>query len=218
MKSYIKKSVRLLTMFTIFWIAILFSVIAQAEVIVLPNASGMPNNVIQDIVKENPVDSKITFYSWNTVSDLKSAPQPRAGWNYGDIKISTTAHDVALGNYFIISVAKGATITLSKNWTKTVNTSVSLSSSNPDNVPIPTAGKLGIAASMTAEYSTSRRFSGPPESSVNNSREYRVKFYGDSGTWSAIAEWSINPAARIPISGTWKKPTSYAEYSVDSKQ
>lgn len=193
--------------------------LAQPEVTVLHGAAGIPQNVLNDILMEVPEDSKVIIYGWHEGVEGEESKEiePRAGWVFSDLKTTTTQTDVALNNYFVISVAKGATTTLSAEWKKTVKSSVSINS-NAQGIPAPLAGKLEVSAEVTARYTVTRKFQGPPEESPYNSRQYRVRFYGDKGTWTGIAESQVNPANRPKVSGTWTKPTRYAEYSIDTKE
>lgn len=53
------------------------------------------------------------------------------------------------------------------------------------------------------------------QNSAYNSREYRVKFYADKGTYKG---YYITDMGRGPsISGSFKNPLRYAEYSIDKK-
>lgn len=180
-------------------------------------ASGIPNSVVAEIVAENPDAQEITFLKWENAVLDNELVMPLAGWTYSDIVVKTESTNVTLADKFIISVAKGAKTTLSKEFSATVSASVNLSSSGGQNTGKPSAGQLGVAASVTAKCSVTRQFSGPPESSTANSREYRARFIGDKGTWSATAILQVNPTARPKINGTWSSPTKWAEYSIDKK-
>ena len=187
----------------------------EPKVTIYGAASGIPNSVVAEIVAENPDAQEITFLKWENAVLDNELVMPLAGWTYSDIVVKTGSTNVTLADKFIISVAKGAKTTLSKEFSATVSASVNLSSSGGQNKP--SAGQLGVAASVTAKCSVTRQFSGPPESSTANSREYRARFIGDKGTWSATAILQVNPTARPKINGTWSSPTKWAEYSIDKK-
>lgn len=139
------------------------------------------------------------------------------GTNWVDITTTTTETNASLSTHFVISVARGASTTLSAKFSKTKSSSASLNFSNGvSGIIPPTPLTLGRSRTVTAEISITRVFNGPSETSEYNSRSFYVRFYGDKGTWTGTAVNSINPAARIPCSGVWMMPTSYAEYSVDS--
>ena len=185
----------------------------EPKVIIYGAASGIPNSVVAEIVAENPDAQEITFLKWENAVLDNELVMPLAGWTYSDIVVKTGSTNVTLTDKFIISVAKGAKTTLSKEFSATVSASVNLSSSGGQNTGKPSAGQLGV----TAKCSVTRQFSGPPESSTANSREYRARFIGDKGTWSATAILQVNPTARPKINGTWSSPTKWAEYSIDKK-
>lgn len=189
----------------------------EPKVIIYGAASGIPNSVVAEIVAENPDAQEITFLKWENAVLDNELIMPLAGWTYSDIVVKTGSTNVTLTDKFIISVAKGEKTTLSKEFSATVSASVNLSSSGGQNTSKPSAGQLGVAASVTAKCSVTRQFSGPPESSTANSREYRARFIGDKGTWSATAILQVNPTARPKINGTWSSPTKWAEYSIDKK-
>ena len=69
-------------------------------------------------------------------------------------------------NYFVISVAKGQTTTLTRAFEQTIGTSLK--------VGTPFEITAELKKSVTARYETTQKFAGPPETSAYNSREYRV--------------------------------------------
>ncbi|GEM_PF-3746284 len=108
---------------------------------------------------------------------------------------------------FVISCAKGQTVQLSSTWSYTIAASVS-----------GTTGcfTAGLSASITAQYSTSITFSGPPESSSCNTREFRCKFIEYRGTCNEW--WFWWPSGDISSqseSGTFKEPLKTVSYSLD---
>lgn len=198
---------------------LVFSLPAFADMPVARIESGavvIPASAVNDILRDHPDASAVTKTGWHSgePSSDRSGISPRRSYrDFTDVKITTTENGATLGTYFLISVAKGATATLSTEFTKTISTSVKLSVGESTT---PSSGDLGISSTVTAKVTTSKTFNGPSESSQYNSRAYYVRFYGDRGTWSATAVWSLNPTRRPKVSGTWSKPTHYAEYSVDS--
>ncbi|MDO4838633.1 MAG: hypothetical protein Q4B32_09610 [Clostridia bacterium] len=197
--------------------ALCLSALAFAElptVTVLPEASDIPSSVILDIQKENADAEAITITGWhaNVQVDCSAIYPQSYGWSYQDVEVAATGTDQALSTQFVTSVAKGASDPLSAEFTKTVSSSVELTAGN---APALTGNDLDIAVSVTAKIPAFTTLNGPAESSVCNSRQFYVRFYGDTGTWSARAVWQLNPTNRPIISGTWSKPTSWAEYSVD---
>ena len=76
-----------------------------------------------------------------------------------------------------VAVARGQTQTLSSSWSSTLSCEISGDISS---------ASLGITKSITKSYSKSDTFSGPPENSYYNCREFRVKFYENRGTYTAV--------------------------------
>lgn len=113
----------------------------------------------------------------------------------------------AAQSYFVISVAKGQTTTLSTEFSKTLTAGISGS---------PYSITAELEASVTASYTVSHEFSGPPESSTYNSREYRVRFYAQ--TYNFSQDHYMSGMYMGTRTGTVDKPTRWAAYSIDSKQ
>ena len=109
-------------------------------------------------------------------------------------------------DYFVISAAKGQTTTLSAKFSKTLTTNFSVGDD--------AYAKAEIGGSVTAEYSVTHEFVGPPESSNYNSREFRVQFYAKPVTWVQIKyNWLGNYVGTR--TGTAYVPTKYLLYSID---
>lgn len=173
-----------------------------ANVFIGPEAKDVPQEVIDDLVAENGEDSVITIWKYE---EATPEPMPRATMFFLESKTVTESKALE-GDYFIISVAKGSKKTLSKKFSKTLSASCSESVAK---------ASLSLGSSITAEYSTTYEFSGPPENSTSNSREFRVKFYEDRGTFTGILDFELMHSERV--SGTWTSPHSYTEYSIDKK-
>lgn len=109
-------------------------------------------------------------------------------------------------NYFLISVAKGQTTTLEENYSKTLGTEIIGSYYS-------LTGELN--ARVTASYTTTYEFKGPPESSYYNSREYRVRFYAQ--TYNFTQHHYMSGMYIGTKTGTIKKPTRWLSYSIDHK-
>ena len=190
----------------------------RPEIVILPEAEGIPDTVVSGIADTYPESGRITMISWHDAGQTDIAgkagriPLGSGNWDYENIRVNTTGTNQTLATYFVTSCAKGSSETLTTEFTRTISSSVKLTAGNAGK---PTAAELGISASVTAKITVSRTFSGPPETSPYNSRQYYIRFTGDTGTWSAQTVWQTNPANRPKISGTWLKPTSWAEYSVD---
>lgn len=114
-----------------------------------------------------------------------------------------------LRDYFIISVARGAASTLSAEFTATVSPKISGETPYVD---------LEIGGDLTLQIGVEREFTGPPEFPNNpnnyNSREYRVKFFGDSYKWTQTRNDSRGYVLGTRT-GTFEVPTYYLEYCID---
>lgn len=147
----------------------------------------------------------ITIHEIRDVVDENEGVQPRWGYTYETSK--TSGAEWKAQNVFVISAAKGQTTTLSSKFVKTLTTTI-------------TAGdafvKADIGGSVTAEYSVTHQFVGPPETSEYNTREFRVQFYAKTVNFT---QRKINSSGEVvdTVSGVADVPTRYALYSIDSK-
>ena len=143
------------------------------------------------------------------VNDTISVPtpdiQPRFGYTYQTTK--TLGSEWKAQDYFVISAAKGQTTTLSSRFSQTITTGITLGD------PFVQAD---IGGSVTAEYSVSHQFVGPPETSSFNSREFRVQFYAKTASWT---QKKINSSGTVVETRTGKAdvPTKYLLYSIDRR-
>ncbi len=127
------------------------------------------------------------FYNYNTIL------------NYGS--------EYKAQDYFVISVAKGQTTTLSSKFSKTLSVNFG--------VDVPYV-KADIGNSVTSEYSITHKFEGPSSSnSYYNSREYRVQFYAKTVNWK---QEKISSGKVIETrTGVANVPTKYLCYSIDRR-
>lgn len=119
-----------------------------------------------------------------------------------------SSKEVALNDYFITSAAKGQTIKLSSTYTRTVTTSI---------IAGTAFVKGDIGGSITAEYKETQSFKGPPENSYFNSREYRVKFYGNKVSFTQYKINSSNNKVVDKKTGKALVPTRFSIYSIDRR-
>lgn len=178
--------------------------------VVMPNELVKQFDVseIEELVESNDMNDGdvITILEVKDIIDPVQDVQPQF-WGYKYKTTKTAGSEWKAQNYFVISAAKGQTTTLSSKFSKTLTTSI-------------TAGnafvKGDIGGSVTAEYSVSHQFVGPPESSSYNTREFRVQFYAKTVSFT---QKKINSSNRVVAtrSGKAKAPTRYALYSIDRK-
>ncbi len=180
---------------------------------------NVPNDVIQELIEENPSAGQIIISEYKNINNEKSIVAIQqynepvlkllVGDYYSNVNKTTTSYGVYVKDSFVTSVARGQTQTLSSSWSSTLSCEISGDISS---------ASLGITKSITKSYSKSDTFSGPPENSYYNCREFRVKFYENRGTYTAVLN-SRFPGTSIYIkineSGTWSEPTYYLAYSVD---
>ena len=185
----------------------------QPKVIIGDTAAPVPNNVIQDIIKENPDAGQITITDFGTSDIIKSniSNQPMAlspGVSYKNVVKNQTQSGVLASTNFVTSVAKGQTQALGYEWSGSLSCSI-------------TGGidknSLGITGSISTKYTASTTFSGPLESSPYNTRMYYVKFYENRGTYTATClDSGLGTTIQYPVSGSYSEPSYFVSYSVDT--
>lgn len=174
----------------------------NTEVIIEAPASNMPQDYIEQIAKENPNTQVII----SNFVEATPAIQPRLFMGVQITEKKITKSSYVIKDAFVISVAKGSKVTLSQTWSESVSASVTHAEAR-------TALKLN--GTITKTYTKTQSFTGPPESSSYNSREYRVKFYVEDGKYKG---YYITDMGRGPsISGTFRNPLKYAEYSINKR-
>lgn len=177
------------------------------SVVVEDRTQSVPEEIIQQLKEENPDAGKIIIYEYGDVQVNEPCIQPRLVRGYSEVVKTYNAYNVYVEDVFVTSVAKGQNITLQRDWSYTLGCEI-------------TGGidwaSLGINENLTINISGTIVFDGPNESDSANCREYRVKFFENQGTYTAkahddIAGWII----KVPISGNFKEPSRYLQYSVD---
>ena len=178
--------------------------------------------VIESIIDENPHAGLITIYGGdNIVQEVPVITPYYAPSDFGYKNIKTTysnkKSNQVLGDKFQFSVAKGESVTLTQDYEYTFSGSFTGS-------PFASAS-LGVGVSITGKYTKSTTYSGPSNSSPYNSREFRLKILGETGNWAQTADkWLMvngkytSFISSVSSNGTYKKPTSWLDYSVDSRQ
>lgn len=190
----------------------------DVSVIIEDQSIKVTKQEIDEILCDYPYAECITIYEVGYITETVT-PEARV-WDppllnsdkYETEKTITVPERV-IDDKFVISVARGENISLSSSWSSTLTSSISGSYFDKAN--------LNIEASITASYSESYSFSGPPEESRSNSREYRVKFYQKDGTYIQrhyVYYWPSGDLYGIQSkSGTYTLPTKYLKYSIDRK-
>lgn len=178
----------------------------QSEVTILPQANGIPEDVVNDIIKTYP-NCSIVISNWVKPNTSNHLITPQIALP-GRITKTTTEIKVQKYDYFVISVAKGSTKKLTTTWKKSLSPSCSISALK---------SSLSLAGTIERTYTKEVTFAGPPEGSKYNSREYRVKFYENRGTFIETQRMDDIGHKLPDRSGTWTSPHSYAEFSIDKK-
>lgn len=185
--------------------------------------TGATYNDIKDIINEDPNALSYTIYEVSDVKNSGSSPStnitlaPKA-WNpplgsthkYETTKTVTVASR-AVKDDFVISVAKGQTVTLKNEYSGTLKGSISGNYFNKAN--------LGINLSVTCKYSVTYKFTGPTSSNAN-SREYRVKYFREDGNYvqkDYCYESNGNLYGVRSHGGTYQEAVKYMSYSKDYK-
>lgn len=174
----------------------------NTEVVIEEGASNMPQEYIDQIANENP-NTKIIISNYVTAPPEIS---PRLIMGAEITSKSITRSRYISKNVFITSVAKGSKLTLGTKFTASLSASVTHKQAKT---------ALGLNSKITLTISATKSFSGPPESSQYNSREYRVKFYAEDGTYKGY--YITDMGRGSSISGSFTNPLDYAEYSVDKR-
>ena len=169
---------------------------------------------VKDIISDNNLKGGETITIHNVIvtetEPITESNEGRIIYNYST-SITYTGTEKALSNdYFIISVAKGATKKLTSNFSQTVTTKIDVGTGKDS--PFQLSG--GLESKATYSQTKERTFSGPPEGGKANSREYRVKFYGRTFNWTQTRT-TILTGTRVTNKGTGLQPTKALEYSID---
>ena len=75
---------------------------------------------------------------------------------------------------------------------------------------------ISVAKGQTIQLSSTTTFS-PEANSTANSREDRIKFYENQGTYTAVRQFGPTGMGFEEISGTWSEPVKYLQYSIDHR-
>lgn len=116
----------------------------------------------------------------------------------------TKIREYVIDDVFVTSVAKGMEESLGTEFTRTYAMQIT------GEVPFV---KSQIGSSFTCTISASYRFAGPPEDSVYNSRQYRVRFYAEEKAW--VQYELLNGVVRRKVAGNACVTLAYDLYSID---
>lgn len=190
----------------------------DVTVTIKEDAIEVTNQEINSILDDYPDASNINIceigYSEEEVGRAPTAwNPPLLHTDKIETEKTITVPERVVKDEFIISVARGETDKLSTSWSYTISSSI--------NGEVFDKAKLNLSGSITASYTKEYVFTGPPESSSKNCREYRVKFYREDGKYiqrHLVYYWPSGELYGIEShGGTFKNPTKYLKYSVDKK-
>jgi len=115
-------------------------------------------------------------------------------------------------SFFITSVARGMTIRLTRAFSQTLSMGFNAGTGGGANMPFNITGSLNH--SVTASVTTQVDLVGPPENGPHNTREFRVRFFGENVNWTQTRTNSLTGNSE-QRSGTGTRPTRYMRYSID---
>ena len=180
------------------------------------DALGVPDDIIYDLIKENPDAGVINITDYGVAEQSPELPEiePAAVY-YGEVTTTTkvTTPERLVKDEFKFSVAKGEEVTLSKTYEGSLT-------GNVTGIPFKKAS-IGASITIKATYEKGTTYNGPSENSIYNSREFRMKFYEEVGEYTQtrmsylVFEGRIIAEEEQTTSGTYNKPTRYLSYSID---
>ena len=190
--------------------------IKNTKVTLCQDALDIPDDLLSDIVSSHPDSGEIIIYNWGCAEET----QPTGGLavpkslTYSIVRTQKTVTDASAvkSEVFKFSVGKGEEVTLSYTMSSTVSGSVT-------GTPYD-AGQIGYNTSITGYFSAGVTYHGPSESSPYNSRQYWLRFFEERGNYTQYRDYYNGADSSYlytigPTSGTYKKPTTWASYSID---
>lgn len=215
-----KKLLSTILFLLMFLNAVIADAPASSEPVVIFSGTGnqVPAQVLEQLLQENADAVAIQITKWtpsvsNGVSTYDFIGPPV--WYYISLTKSVTQRATTLDDRYIISCAKGVTKTLTTTFSHTVHSEISFSGSiGGEGYPLATTTELGIDGSNTVTIATTVQYTGPSEDSEANSREFRVRWYGDIGTWSGVLKYVASDET-VVVTGNWIGVVGAVEYSID---
>ena len=200
----------------------------QPKIITDEGAKDLPQSIIDEIIAENPDAGVIHFIDYDSIvpntssiSNNEITPkyiEPPISSYYSVVKNITTTKTYLNYNKFAkddfkFSVARGESVTLSTDYSGSLSGSFS--------GEVLDAANLNVSFTITSTYQKGTTYAGPPEDSIYNSREFRMKLYENTGTYvqkGTIYNYYMSlllSTEPISKSGTFTEPTKYLSYSID---
>lgn len=178
-------------------------------------ASFISEEEIKDIILEQDLSNGARIILWDVGTSGGAtpayAPPARTPLFQYSGKKTKTASNVVLAKKFLLSVARGQTVSLS------VERKFSCGTSFAPIIPYSTVQFAPtFDASVNAVFTVGYTFTGPGNFSTNNSRSYYVHFMGDKYNWTQT-KTNIRDGYQETRSGTASCPTIYKVYAIDEK-
>ena len=214
---------------------LLTSALADPIVTASEEAKVMPEEVIQQLASDYPTADAITIVTWmdadlsEQMTEMIAADYPAnvsvaaTGWQtsftarssyqtiyYLNAARETTEDFIVLEDILLTTRAKGSHGPLDEAFDHTVASSLSQCS---DGAPPLSFAELGMTEFLRAYIPAGEVFAGPAENSPCNSREYRIRWFGRTGTWNAL--YVPESGDYIPAFGEWTEVTGYVIYAID---
>lgn len=166
---------------------------------------------LRNIVEENGLQEGDVLYIEEVVTgeELRNFSEVPELFGYGVHTETTKKYikNVVMKNRFLLSVGRGQTTTLTKEFSSGISTKIIAGTAFA-------AGEIG--GSITARISTSHKFTGPPEGGKNNSRDYWIRYNGIHYSFTQKL-YDENNSLLSTRSGEAHVPVSYSIYSIDKK-
>lgn len=195
----------------------------EVEVLFANTDTGATYSDVQSIIDDDPNALSFTIYEVGKIENgedpypeekdpnTRSWSPPIGSTHKYETTKTVTVPSRAVRDDFVISVAKGQTTTLKKEYSGTLTGSISGQYFNK--------AKLGIKLSVTCKYSVTHKFTGPTAANAN-SREYRVKYFREDGKY-VQKDYCYKPDGYLygirSHGGTYQEAVKYASYSKDYK-
>lgn len=165
----------------------------------------VPDSHINDIIENNKDGENIQILEVGCTKPSSGSNYTTTGITFISPVIKTTfTTEEFESDRFMASCAKGQKLIVSTDIT------AKLGASADGNVLAKAGLKLNADISYTIRKGT--ELVGPPESSTCNSREFRCKFYKNTGIWERFGLMNNIP---FYFWGDWTEPHSYESYSID---
>lgn len=190
---------------------------ASIFVNVLPGVE-ISEECIMRIINNNDLEDGelITIHSVGYFSDYNPNLYNNVD-NYNEARILYTHNTVQIGfgrqrtmdDVFITSVARGQTITLSRQFSRTVGVNISSGKT-------PWIFEGNLSRSVTSTVTTTEQFQGPPNNGPYNTREFRIEFIGTPGTFRQTRTNRLTGNSQT-ITFSADIPSHYVRYSLDRR-